>query len=135
MANPSLDELVEKGARTKRTGNDPKAKLVFDYLDGQLDSLGLEGQVVSVLTLAPNSGIHCYGRRLKDGEIFGKLNLSIGVTGSRIAGPIRYREFKQLTSYKRGLMVPLDTPKEYVALVNVPLSGFDPDSNVREYPI
>ena len=135
MINSNLDELLAKGARTKRTGNDPKAEKVLDYLDNQLASLGLEGKVVSVLTLAPHSGIHCYGKRLKGGEIFGKLNLSIDVTGSRIAGPIRYREFRQLTSYERGLIVPLDNPQEYVALVNVSLSDFDPDSNVREYPI
>ncbi|MFA6462054.1 MAG: hypothetical protein WCV90_07360 [Candidatus Woesearchaeota archaeon] len=135
MINDDLARKLKTHLGKTRLARPEEQKEVFDYLDGQLEALGLEGRVSSVLVYDTVRGrISCYGERIRPENLFLALNQSIGEQGSRRTGKTSFPEIQHLTSYREGYLVPLKTPKDaYAALVNIPLSD-DPEVISYHFP-
>jgi hypothetical protein len=124
---------------------------VFTYLNEQLESHHLDGQVVSVLTRTDRGEIACYGQRIPADNIYRALNMNIGARGPERTSPpgtppeefvehgplaqrISYRGLQRLTSFEEGWLVPLTGPGDkYAALVNIEVDFGDGAHDVVAY--
>jgi hypothetical protein len=156
MADDGLIKRLRKQIATteRRTGPAPEGAgdKVFDYLNRQLGSYDLEGQVVSVLTRNDSGVISCYGQRIPEDNIFLALRVSIGARGPAVSSPpgtpsedfvsheplaqtISYKGIHRLTSFKEGFLVPLTGPdQKYAALINTKVDFNDPDVVAYQFP-
>ncbi len=135
MDKDGLARMLKTHQGKTRLARPEEQRKVFDYLDEQLASLGLEGTVSSVLVYDMVRGeINCYGERIRPENLFLALNQSIGEKNSRRTGTTSFPEIQHLTSYQEGYFIPLKTPKDaYAALVNIPISE-DPEVVAYHYP-
>jgi hypothetical protein len=156
MADERLIERLRKQIATteRRTGPTPKGAgdKVFDYLDEQLRSYDLDGQVVAVVTRTDGGNINCYGQEIPVDNLFRALNVNIGARGPAVTSPpgtpsedfvehgslaqiISHRGINRLTSYKKGFLVPLSGPdQKYAALINIEVCFDDPDVVAYQFP-
>lgn len=130
-----LEALVKKKIGKHRAATHLELWKVFDYLDKKLENLDITGTVVSVLTLDGHGKVNCYGKRIEESVIFDQLNLTSGTHGPKVTGTVSYPAIHRLTSYEKGYFVSgvefgLGV-RDYVALVNIPLSPVD--DQARKY--
>tara|TARA_Y100000310_G_C20528238_1_gene737160 strand:- start:222 stop:635 length:414 start_codon:yes stop_codon:yes gene_type:complete len=113
---------------------------VFQYLNEQLENLGLEGEVSSILVYDTFRGkINCYGGYLPASTIHNQLNLTAGTNGANLTGHITYSNLGSLSSYKRGYFIPIslfqpNDSKDYIALINIPVDHSATLENAVKFP-
>jgi len=136
---PDLKQTERTARRLHGFTSERKLEKVTTALNEQLERVGLEGEVVSVLVYDGHGKINCYGRRLPDGVLSDRLNLTSGTRGTRVTGRLSFPPIERLTSYEKGYFVHLETlglisteedHDTYAALVNIEINP-DTDGLVK----
>ena len=130
----NLEKKVKSAARKHRLNTAAEREEVFSFLNRKLAELERDGEVVSLLVYDGHGKINCYGKRIPEEIIFGKLNLSMMTEGTKVTSHGSYPELHRLISYRQGYFVSgraFNLPEnDYVALVNIRL---DPEQEAFPY--